>query len=175
VTEAALPRAIGELAFQSVEIYTDSRLGASATYMLSPSVVADVYLYDFGREISQDVESPEILEYFQGAYHDILRAADQGIYQDLQVKVSKYLHLPPTADQPFCLWAAFAFRQAPTAQFPAGEECISHLVLRPDRGYINKLRFTYPSNPTTEDQSFEQFLNFFRDWTAVVQNFGLLK
>jgi hypothetical protein len=176
VTESALPQSIGDLNFKNVEIYEDSRLGASVAYDMHDDVVADVYLYDFGiNDIPNDVEAPEVLEYFQGAYHDLLRAADRGIYLNLQVRVSKYLHWPPTAVRPFCLWAAFSFSEEPSEAFPQGAQSVSHLALRTDRGHINKVRFTYPADPATEDQNFERFINFYTLWTAAVQDFGLLK
>jgi hypothetical protein len=98
-------------------------------------------------------------------------AAKQGAYRDLIVRASQYLHLPPTAPDPFCLWAVFSYRQAPGPGVIFLGKCVSHLALRIDRGYINKVRFTYPEEQQEEKADFERFLAFLTEWTVRVQEF----
>jgi hypothetical protein len=45
---------------------------------------------------------------------------------------------------------------------------MSHLALRTDRGYINKVRFTYPES--MEASAFPAFLTFLQEWTHAVQS-----
>lgn len=169
--ESQLPAIIGGLAFEHVEYYPDPRLGVGIRYGTPTTAKVDAYLYDFGRaDIPDDLRSPQVVEWFQEACQGVLVAAERGLYRDFEVLASQYLHLPPDAPDPFCLLASFAYRQVPGPDIPevtfAGRR-VSNLALRTDRGYINKVRYTYPED--AGEAGFAGFLAFVAEWTEAVQ------
>ena len=83
------------------------------------------------------------MELFQQACGEVLALGDRGMYLDLEVRASQYLHLPEDALEPMFLWAAFNYRQA-AGPFVADKGFrSSHIFLRTDAGYINKVRYTH--------------------------------
>lgn len=172
--ESALPRTLAGLNFEQVEIYPDPRLGVSARYGNPAGVKADVYLYDLGRkDIPADLRSEAVMGWFQEACQNVFMMVERGVYLDLETRVSQYLHLPPDAADPFCLWACFAYRQAPQPGVTYTGVRVSNLALRTDRGLINKLRYTYPDTPEMKDTGLRGFLMFLLEWTLAVQSFGV--
>ncbi len=171
--EASLPKICGGLMLAGVETFPDPGLGVKFRYQGFVSDRADVYLYDLGSpHILTDLESPDIVEQFQQAVTDVFSAAEVGCYEDLELVSSQYLHLPPDSPEPFCLWAALRFHQPPGPQvFYTGPQ-ISHLTLRSDRGYFNKVRYSYPESETSADKRFRGFLIFLVEWTSQVQSFS---
>lgn len=144
-TERALPRQVGALEFQDVSHFDDERLGVQVRYGSPEGTKADVYLYDLGvPNIPDDLGAPEVMEFFQMSCRDVLAAAHQGVLLDFELKTSQYLFLPDDAPAPLYLWAAFYYRQAPGPFTVLEGMRYSHLALRTDRGYINKVRYTYP-------------------------------
>ena len=178
-TEDRLPTRIAGLGIEGVEHYPDPKLGVMIRYGLPPLVKADAYLYDLGlRDIPEDLNSPLVQQMFEESLRGVMMAAEQGIYRDFEVLGSGYLNLDPDSDEPFCLAASFAYAQNPEAPVPlvfAGKEgvindvgrLVSHLALRTDRGYINKVRFNHPE--AAGEAGFAGFAGFTVEWTQAVQ------
>jgi len=178
-TEDRLPSRIAGLEVESVDQYPDPRLGVMVRYGIPPLIKADAYLYDMGlRDIPEDLNSPEVLQLFEESLRGVTMAAEQGVYLDFEVLGSGYLNLPPESPEPFCLGASFAYRQNPKAHipvvFPEKEgtindvgRLVSHMTLRVDRGYINKIRFNDPED--AGEAGFTGFLGFIFEWTQAVQ------
>lgn len=150
-------------------------------YGIPPWVKADTYLYDMGLTgISEDLQSPQVIELFEESLQGVVMAAEQGIYRDFEILQSGYITLPPEAPEPLCLCASFAYQQNAGASipvvFPKRKDTpvvndvgrlVSHMALRIDRGYINKVRFNYPED--AGEGGFAGFLNFLVEWTKLVQ------
>lgn len=176
-----LPASIAGLDLESVDHYPDPKLGVMVRYGMPPFVKADAYLYDLGlTDIPGDLQSPRVAQWFQESFEGVLMAAKQGIYRDFEVLGSGYINVPPDAPDPLCLCASFTYRQDSGASvpvvFPEKEgtpvitdigRLVSHMALRTDRGYINKVRFNYPEE--AGEGGFAGFLNFMVEWTRVVQ------
>lgn len=167
--EQSLPQQVGLLLYQEVIIFDDERLGVQIRYGLPTGVKADIYLYDLGlTDIPSDIEAPIVQEYFKGACGDVFAAAKRGILLDLEIKTSQYLYLPRNTPKPMYLWASFSYRQAPGPSTAfEGMRC-SHLALRTDKGYINKVRYTYPDVGDENDSL--GLIAFLMDWHNVVQH-----
>ena len=133
---------------------------------------ATTYLYSLGLEnISPDLKSDQVLGFFEQAYLDVLRTAASGLYLDLELSEPQFLYLPDD-DRPFCLAAEFAFRHAPEPGVGFTGRCASHLALRTDGGFINKVRYTYPESEAGPDDGSERLLAFMVEWTVFVQAFS---
>ena len=178
-----LPSVLAGLALESADPYPDPNLGAIIRYGIPPVVKADAYLYDLGMpSISDDLRSPQVIEFFRESLHSVSAAADQGLYLDFEMLGSGYLRIPEDALEPFCLCASFAYRQNSQAPVPPtgipGKGGVindvgrvaSHMALRTDRGYINKVRFNYPES--LGERGFGGFLRFLTEWTHLVQTVG---
>ena len=178
-TEDQLPSQIAGLGIEGVERYPDPKLGVMVRYGLPPLVKADAYLYDMGlTDIPEDLNSPLVVKLFEESLMGVTMAAEQGVYLDFEVLGSGYLNLSPDSDEPFCLGASFAYRQNPAAPIPVvfpGKggvvnevgRVVSHLALRTDRGYINKVRFNHPE--AAGESGFAGFVGFTVEWTQAVQ------
>src|SRR4051812_48410336 len=94
-TEDAVPRVVGGLFFVGSELYDDPRLGVKLRYVspVDADTKADIYLYDLGLPIPEDILAPEVQEFFQDACGEVLALADRGEYLDLEVRRSEYVHL----------------------------------------------------------------------------------
>lgn len=171
-TEKALPKVCGICEFVGVETYDDPGLGYSIRYKGPLSLHADVYLYDLGLStVPQDLHSKELIEIYQDSCDSILVTAESCRYLEIETIRSQYLHIPQDEPEPFCLWGIFTYRQAPVPDvFFTGKQK-SHLTLRTDHGFINKIRYTYPDYEETEDDSFKSFLFFILEWNAAIQQF----
>ena len=178
-----LPSVLAGLALESADPYPDPNLGAIIRYGIPPMVKADAYLYDLGMpSISDDLQSPQVIEFFQESLHSVAMAADQGLYLDFEMLGSGYLRIPEDAPEQFCLCASFAYRQNSQAPVPPtgipGKGGVindvgriaSHMALRTDRGYINKVRFNYPE--ALGERGLGGFLRFLTEWTLLVQTVG---
>ena len=171
--EAFLPPVCGGLYLTHTEIFEDPRLGVSVRYQGSGSMRADVYLYNLGLpDIPTDLRSPDVLEWFQGAWQDVLTVAEYKQYLEMGQPTFQYFHIPPDKPEPFCLWASFSYRQAPGPEVLFVGRQISHLTLRTDRGFINKVRYSYPDMEEANEVQFRSFLGFLLEWTAAVQQFS---
>ena len=184
-SEGQLPDSVGGLSLEGVDQYPDPRLGVMIRYGIPPWIKADAYLYDMGLpDISDDLRSAQVMALFQESLNSVTMAAEQGIYLDFEILGAGYINLTPDAADPFCLGASFAYRQNADAPVPVvgipGKEgtgvindigrLVSHMTLRIDRGYINKVRFNYPED--AGEAGFSGFLNFLSEWTYLVQTAG---
>lgn len=179
-TDDRIPAHIAGLECEGFERYPDPKLGVMIRYGIAPWVKADAYLYDMGlTDISDDLESAQVVGLFEESLQGVVMAAEQGIYRDLEILRTGYLTVPPGAAAPLCLCASFTYRQNAGAAVPAVFKdmdpvvqdvgrLVSHLALRTDRGYINKVRFNYPED--AGDRGFAGFVNFLVDWTQAVNN-----
>jgi hypothetical protein len=167
--ESRLPKTVGTLRYHETTIFEDPKMGVQFRYASPEGVKADIYLYNFGlKDIPDDITSPRVTEFFQAACNDVRAVAQRGILLDLEVKASQYLHLPENAPLPLYLWAAFYYRQAPGPFTDYEGMRYSHLALRTDNGYINKVRYTYPD--TLAESAAEDLLFFLADWYNAVQD-----
>jgi hypothetical protein len=172
-----LPKHIDHLVLDDIEIYEQKVLGVKIRYHADNSsyggAKADIYLYDAGRSpLPQNIRSPDMLKLFQAAYSEIRVAAQLDIYENLEEMNAEFLHLPENAPEPMWLWAAFRYRQPPgRGSVTYTLDRVSHLALRTDRGYVNKVRYTYPGY--IEEQEFSHYLQFLFEWQQIVGSFQL--
>ncbi len=87
-----------------------------------------------------------MLEIFQHAFSDIAGLAERGDYQHFEVMTSQMLAMPPDSPDPIWLWAAIRYRPIMKAGVRSDADRISHLAVRSDGGYINKVRYTYSAS-----------------------------
>jgi hypothetical protein len=180
-----IPTQIDHLSLEGVDQYPDPKLGVMVRYGIPPLVKVDAYLYDMGlSEISEDLESPQVIQLFQESLQTVVMAAEQGLYLDFEILNSGYVRVPQDAAEPLCLCASFTYRlnsnaPLPKVGIPAKEgtgvindigRLTSHLALRIDRGYINKVRFNHPEE--LGERGFGGFLRFVMEWTNAVQTAG---
>jgi len=167
--EQSLPRRVGLLPYREATVYDDERLGIKIRYASVTGVKADIYLYDLGlTDIPSDIESPIVQEYFKDACGDVFVAEKRGILLELELKTSQYLYLPRDTPKPMYLWASFYYRQAPGPSTTFEGMRYSHLALRTDKGYINKIRYTYPD--IGDENASRGLVAFLMDWHNVVQH-----
>jgi len=171
--EAAIPPTCGGLSFCGMEFYGESDHDASFRYTGPGFIRADAYLIkEDGEDITGDLQSPVVIQLFQNACEALFMAAEAGIYLDLETLVSREICLPHEPATPFCLWGAFAYRQAPGPDVIFTERQISHLSMRIDRGYINKVRYTYPDGEMMAKEGCAFFMAFIEEWTAAIRSCG---
>jgi hypothetical protein len=167
VDESRVPARLAGLAFAGSEVDPDPRLGAKLRFG-DGTVQADASLYTLGLEdLAEDLRAPLTVDLYREACGEVLHAAGQGLYQNLEVHVSQFLHLPSGSPEPFCLWAAFGYCQAPGPAATDDGPRSSHLTLRIDRGHVNKVRYTYPAE--RDEEELPRFLQFLLEWTAAVR------
>jgi hypothetical protein len=165
-TEENLPSQLGELNYAGSEVYDDPRLGAKIRYEFGITK-ADLYLYDLGMaEIPADIDDPLVTEVYRQSCGEVLTLAEAGLYLDFELRKSEYLNLGMEGFKPSFLWAAFRYRQAP-GQFTVSEEFrYSHIFLRTNGGYFNKVRYTYPESEAAN--SSERMIHFLIEWLKVI-------
>ena len=172
----SLPLKCVALSLKYVEVYPDIRHGVKIRYQISEQVRADAYLYDLGySNISSDIHSSEVAEYYESACHDVFRAAEMGILLDLKMLSSQYFYIEAKEPKPLYLWASFTFSHPDKKGLVSTEKEMSHLALRTDRGFINKVRFSYPFSEDMEldEAGFFLFRLFVVHWASMVREFGL--
>ena len=202
-SEDQVPSSVAGLNLLEVLRYEDPRLGVEFRYGFPPICKADAYLYDSGLTgISGDLRSQPVAEAFKQSYEEVLQAAKLGATRDLEVLETSILTLPGEPSTPFCYYAGFAYGQNEQGPFvpkgiemPADERVYvstdvgrvrSHLAVRADRGFINKVRFTYVERATEpsyiganpeelperlrNDVAFNGFWHFLLAWQHAVQS-----
>jgi hypothetical protein len=166
--KASVPSHIGGLRLEGIETYSDARLGTAFQFS-GENVEATTYLYNLGlTNIPSDLRSGEVVGFLEQAYLDVLRTAASGLYLDLELSEPQFLYLPDD-DRPFCLGAEFAFRHSPESGVGFTGRCASHLALRTDGRFINKVRYTYPESEAGEADCSARLLAFMVEWTVFVQ------
>lgn len=170
--EASLPAVCGCLRFDDVQVAEDPRLGVIIRYQGPGTAHADAYLYNLGlSNITDDLGSREVYEWFQDSWQSILWMVEHGRYLDFEFLSSQFLYMPADAAEPFCLWNAFSYCRAPGPEVRFTGRNMSHLTLRTDHGFINKIRYTYPDIEEIRDAQLSAFLAFLFEWTGAVQHF----
>ena len=166
--ERNLPKAVAGLELSGVQHYPDPALGVGVAFN-GPRTKATAYLYNLGlAEVSNDLECDPLQAVFQNSYTAIDQDAKNSAMRNFQLHKSQYLHLPPDAPQPIGLWAAFSFDPPSNAGAAGVNRQIAHLVVRADRGYFNKIRYTHPRDHGIE--AVNRFMAFVAEWTAIVQS-----
>lgn len=167
-TDDALPLRLGNLDYCGAMFFPDERLGVQMRYSSDNGTKGDIYLYNLRLEnIPDDLHAPEVMEFFQTACADVLGQAERGLLLDLEIKASQYL--PIDSEEPSYLWAVFQYRQAPGPGTSYEGERFSHLALRTDGGYINKVRYTYPA--AIAEESSLGLMQFLYEWRETVACF----
>lgn len=173
--ESRLPTRLAGLDFEGVHYYPQPGMGVSVRYGGPGVAKADAYLYDLGlTDVPTDLKSERVVEWFREACGGVFEAARRGVYSDLEVRASQFLHLPADAPEPFALWASFVYAQAPAPGVGYTGKRVSNLALRTDHGQINKVRYTYPDPGAGEaaDAALAAFLRFLVEWTDAVRLAG---
>jgi hypothetical protein len=172
-TETAIPSVVAGLNFEQIEYYPEEAMGISCRFGdAEEGIKVDAYLYDNGlAEIPTNLSSQEVMGCFQEAVQGVHAAEQMGVYLDLKRHRMQYLHLPPDGPDAFCLWASFSYRQKPSAQVVFTGPRVSHLAVRADRGYFNKIRFTYPEDEAKERDRFGVFLRFVVEWAVALNEY----
>lgn len=191
-----VPASIGGLNLIDVVQYENPGMGAAFKYGFPPILTADAYLYNNGiTNIPDDLRSRFFADSFRQQHQGILMMENVGTIRDVEVLQSSVLAHPNDRNTPLCFWSSFAYRHiqrevryredAGVARDGKGNisdvgRVISHLTMRPDRGYFNKVRFTYverASDPAyfgvtakdVPDPALHWFLKFVSQWTYAVQ------
>jgi hypothetical protein len=187
-----LPYRVGILWLADVDVYPDPRAGVGFRYIFpdedkppprdefDPAVVAaerargpkpelslvkaDAFLYHLGLSaLPSDVTSDQMREILQHAFNDIGTLIERGEYQHFEVLMSQMLAMPPHTGEPVWLWLSMRYRQATKPNVRWATDCVSHLVVRTDGGYINKIRYTYPASLAPQ-LAYSGFLLFLFEW-----------
>jgi hypothetical protein len=189
---SALPPRLGVLSLANVEVYSDVRAGAAFRYrgvaiqdrppphghkelavitelLCGPKfdfshVKADAYLYTLGlQEIPADFESEVMAEIYHHALDEIFAVVDNGGYQHFEILMQQFLKIPLHMPKSNWLCTTMRYRQREAAGTSYDQDRISHLALRTDAGYINKVRYTYPAE-LPASLAYGDFLLFLFDW-----------
>ncbi len=194
-TIGQVPASIAGLKLVDVLQYENPDMGTLFKYGFPPTLTADAYLYNNGfADIPADLRSPFLANSFREQHQGILMMGNMGTIRDVDVLRSAVLAHPGDQNIPLCYWSTFAYRHIEREMrfsevgvaregdgvVPDVGRLISHLTLRSDRGFFNKVRFTYverASDPayfgvTAEDlpdPALDWFLRFVADWTYAVQ------
>jgi hypothetical protein len=110
-----------------------------------------------------------MVEIFHLAFSDIAAVVDQGHYKQFEVMKAAMLNVPPSATEPTWLWVAMRYRQV--SQPPHVEDDqdrVSHLAVRSDGMFINKVRYTYPAS-IPANLAYSDFLLFLFEWQYSVK------
>jgi len=130
-------------------------------------IIASNYLYtgDAGL-VSDETRMQRIYKAAVEAIQEIEDASRNGIYSNFEILKQAVLTLSPDPEEPTWLWVALRLRilaLAPDQQFDA----VSHLALRADDGFLNKVRFTYPDTLRPE-VGYRNFLRYLYEWKTSI-------
>jgi hypothetical protein len=154
--EDALPIQLHRLKYAFFQLYSDPRGGISLRYGNPDGTVADVYLYDGGFEKLPDgVRFGEMDRLFESECHQII-AVKAGLCSDFRPTKSQELKLLG-GSEPSHLCMTFTY-SSPDAR----GVMTSHMAIRADMGFLNKVRYTYPS--AFGESGLVGFEAFLRDW-----------
>jgi hypothetical protein len=168
--ESSIPAKCGGLSFSKVDYYNDPRLGVDIRYDGTNNIYADAYLYNLGiKNITNDLKSQEIMSYFNQACNDILMMAEKGLYQNVEKVMTNFI-VTRDNPEPLWIWAEFVYNLKPGPGVDYRQR-MSHLALSTDRGFINKVRFTYPYIDKMTEVGMNGFYVFLGEWRRNVQSF----
>lgn len=184
----ALPPRIGLLWLADVEVFEDPRAGVCFRYRYPEKdshgpadldaiaerlggprpdlrlLKADVYLYNPGLPVvPADLMSDETVAILQQALAEVTFVAEQGHYQQFEIMSAGLLNVPPAAAESAWLWAAMRYRQTRGPLADDDQDRVSHLAVRTDGGYINKVRYTYTA-AIPASRAYSDFLLFLFEW-----------
>ena len=153
--------------FDDLEIIAERMGGPKISHRL---IKADAYLYNLGlSEIPKDITSEAMVEIFHYACSDIAAVVEQGHYSLFEVMKTAMLSVPPSAPEPMWLWAAMRYRQVnQPPHFEDDQDRVSHLAVRSDGMFINKVRYTYPAS-IPANLAYADFLLFLFEWQYSVK------
>jgi hypothetical protein len=130
---------------------------------------ADTYLYNAGLSaVPADLMSDDMIAIFHQAMADIVATAEQGRYQQFEVMTAGPLNVPPEAAEPAWVWAAMRYRPVKGPGNDDDQDRVSHLAVRTDGGYINKVRYTYPA-ALPPSLAYSSFLLFLFEWRHSIE------
>lgn len=173
--ESSVPAMCALLSLTEIYSYDDPRMGVGFKYEGPDYIHADAYLYDLGLpHITDDIKSPEVISWFKIALAEIFKFVELGEYKNFTMAFSDFFFLEQNKSNPFCLLSSFIYEATITDASNGNNiicemEQMSHLTLRTDRGFINKIRFSYPRE--VSHIGIKVFRAFLLDWTTAVQNF----
>ncbi len=166
--KALVPSEIGSLELVNIHEYPNPRLGANFRYQ-NEVVKVDTYLYDLGiLRLPDNLRSEAMHDIHTLAYMDILKRAEEGIYLDFEIATPEIIYFPDDTPEPALLLSSFRFRQEREPGVDLLGRRVSYLATRIDRGYINKVRYTYPESNEFAGERFKHFLCFFMEWMAAL-------
>lgn len=130
-------------------------------------IFATNYLYEGKRGlVTKETITQRVDRAFASALHEIEDASRDGTYSKFELLKHGGLSLTPDPEETTWLWAALRFRilvLEPDQQFDA----ISHVAVRVDAGYLNKIRFTYPVTLKPE-VGYRNFLRYLYEWKTSI-------
>lgn len=194
-SEDELPHRVGILWLTDVEVYKNPDAGVSFRYyfydrdaeagvkktdleILSEivggphynfnPVKASTYLYNLGLpSIPKNLESDEMAEIFNHALADIFAVVNQGDYHKFEILQHGVLAVSPQLPNHKWLWVAMRYQQRKNDEGDDVQDRISHLAVRCDGGYINKVRYTYPATLPSK-VAYSGFLLFLFEWKHAI-------
>lgn len=140
-TEENVPAKVGALQHNRTETFDDPDLGVALRYLSPDGTTGDVFIYNLGiKGIPDEVRSPEVEEFFQRECAQMKLLAENGTYRDFQFLLADIMPFPDNQSQAMYHVAGFRYRREGSAHTLFD----SHLALRTERGFIIKVRYTYP-------------------------------
>ena len=176
-TTDRLPRHVGGLVLTDLEQYDDALAGVRLQYRTrAPTppdnpggaelTKADSYLYS-PQMIVRDMnaEDVDLEDQFGAALAQIVEAGKLGYYADVEIVSMEELLIQGGGAPNQWMSAEIRYRQRTTLY--RGDRW-SHLAVRLDDGYVNKVRYTYPtgSSPRAGESGFARFLAEWQDSIA---------
>jgi hypothetical protein len=159
-----VPFVLGSLELTDILPFEDRRLGVQFSYRGVDADNATTYLYDLGDSgIPADIEDSRVLVHFDQIRHDVLSsqsAAGYTVVDDLDTEAGQLIRI---RGGPTWWWTAFRIR------YPDSDDLFfSFAFLRTDRGYFNKVRYTYAKSDHARAN--ERMLRFLGEWTVAVKS-----
>lgn len=124
------------------------------------SLKADTYLYDPLYITDGVTPEPEPEDQFFAALSEIKHSAEQGQYDNFEIALAAKFRIPSRMGDIEWFWAAMRYQQR-NSEYT--QDRWSHLAVRLDAGYVNKVRFTYPAT-LPHQWAFASYRIFLRDW-----------
>jgi hypothetical protein len=162
----SFPEKLGGFYFITRDDYGDKELGYSISYRGENRITASIYVYDAGKyPIPEGTNNNIIKKHLNQVTGDLRSLKKQGIYKEV-VKT----HLPEliksSVERDF-LYSAFRIEYSNKEKIDFPSNWTSYVLLRGYKGYIFKVRITYPDWPNKKkvemDEDVRRFLNALRE------------
>jgi hypothetical protein len=171
--ERNLPPILGGLRYQSTSVYCHAPLDVGVWYAVPNGYTADVFLYDPGRENAPaGVTDPRLQGFSQSAVSAVFASERNGTCRDVRILGTWYARIPEDAPEPTYLWTALSYVTEADPTFGYTGLWYSHLAIRADCGFVNKVRYSY-IEPRAAD-GVRNLGAFLQDWYIAVQGARLL-